>query len=216
MDRRKFLTVSGVSLGAGALYTMAPLLAGNAEGGELARQLGRQNGERPTPFTVFQLSDTHVGWEGALGTKAFERALEVVSGLAPGPDIVLFTGDLTHDTEAAGEHAARMNRFQEIPGRLKGPKVYHVPGEHDAGLDGGELYRSVFGPTFYSFDHKGFHFIALDNVSRAKPEVGGERVPGWPRTSRAFPARRPSWSSPTGRFSTCGPIGSGSRATGTM
>ena len=68
MDRRKFLTVSGVSLGAGALYTMAPLLAGNAEGAELARQLGRQNGERPTPFTVFQLSDTHVGWEGALGT----------------------------------------------------------------------------------------------------------------------------------------------------
>jgi hypothetical protein len=175
MDRRKFLTVSGVSLGAGALYTMGPLLAGNAEGAELARQLGRQNGERPTPFTIYQLSDTHVGWDGALGTKAFERAVEVVNGLAPGPDLVLFTGDLTHDTEAPGEHAARMKRFQEIAGRLKVPKVYHVPGEHDAGLDGGELYRSVFGPTFYSFDHKGFHFIALDNVSRAKPEVGAEQ-----------------------------------------
>ena len=81
MDRRKFLTVSGVSLGAGALYTMAPLLAGNAEGAELARQLGRQNGERPTPFTVFQLSDTHVGWDGALGTKAFERAVEDLLGI---------------------------------------------------------------------------------------------------------------------------------------
>lgn len=175
MDRRKFLTVTGVSLGAGALYTMAPLLASNAEGAELARQLGRENGERPTPFTVFQLSDTHVGWDGALGTQAFERAVEVVNGLAPGPDLVLFTGDLTHDTEAPGEHAARMKRFQEIAGRLNVPKVYHVPGEHDAGLDGGELYRSVFGPTFYSFDHKGFHFIALDNVSRAKPEVGEEQ-----------------------------------------
>jgi 3',5'-cyclic AMP phosphodiesterase CpdA len=175
MDRRKFLTVSGVSLGAGALYTMSPLLAGNAEGAELARQLGRQNGERPTPFTVFQLSDTHVGWEGALGTQAFERAVDVVNRLAPGPDLVLFTGDLTHDTEAPGEHAARMKRFQEIAGRLKVPKVYHVPGEHDAGLDAGELYRSLFGPTFYSFDHKGFHFVALDNVSRAKPEVGAEQ-----------------------------------------
>lgn len=191
MDRRKFLTVSGVSLGAGALYTMAPLLTGSAEGAELARQLGRQNGERPTPFTVFQLSDTHVGWDGALGTKAFERAVEVVNGLTPGPDLVLFTGDLTHDTEAPGEHAARMTRFQEIAGRLKVPKVYHVPGEHDAGLDGGELYRSVFGPTFYSFDHKGFHFIALDNVSRAKPEVGAEQRAWLAKDLARFPQTAP-------------------------
>jgi 3',5'-cyclic AMP phosphodiesterase CpdA len=175
MDRRKFLQVSGVSLGAGALYTMAPRLADNAEGAELARQLGLMNGERPTPFTLYQLSDTHVGWDGQLGTAAFERAVEVVNRLAPAPDLVLFTGDLTHDSEDAGEHAARMKRFQEIAGRLKVPKLYQVPGEHDAGLDGGELYRSVFGPTSYSFDHKGFHFIALDNVSLAKPEVGAEQ-----------------------------------------
>jgi len=175
MDRRRFLTVSSVSLGVGALYTMAPCLTGDAEGAELARLLGRENGERPVPFRVFQLSDTHVGWDGALGTAAFERAVDLVNGLAPAPDLVLFTGDLTHDSEKAGEHAERMRRFQEIAGRLRVPKVYHVPGEHDAGLDGGQLYRDVFGPTFYSFDHKGFHFIALDNVSRAKPEVGQEQ-----------------------------------------
>src|SRR5258706_4546824 len=69
MDRRKFLRVSGVSLGAGALYALAPGLAGDVEGAETARRLGDKNGERPTPFTVFQLSDTHVGWDGALGTK---------------------------------------------------------------------------------------------------------------------------------------------------
>jgi 3',5'-cyclic AMP phosphodiesterase CpdA len=191
MDRRKFLTVSGISLGAGALYTMAPLLTGNAEGAELASLLGRQNGERPTPFRVFQLSDTHVGWDGALGTKAFERAVEVVNGLTPAPDLVLFTGDLTHDTEVPGEHAARMKRFQEIAAGLRVPKVYHVPGEHDAGLDGGELYRSVFGPTFYSFDHKGFHFIALDNVSRAKPEVGAEQRAWLAKDLARFPKTAP-------------------------
>lgn len=191
MDRRKFLTVSGISLGVGALYSMAPLLGRGAEGAELARQLGRRNGERPAPFTVFQLSDTHVGWDGALGTKAFERAVEVVNGLAPGPDLVLFTGDLTHDTEDRGEHAARMKRFQEIAGRLRGPKVYHVPGEHDAGLDGGALYRGVFGPTFYSFDHKGFHFIALDNVSLARPEVGVEQRAWLARDLARFPRTAP-------------------------
>jgi hypothetical protein len=191
MDRRKFLTVSGVSLGAGALYTMAPRLVADAEGAELARQLGRQNGERPTPFRVFQLSDTHVGLGGAVGTTAFERAVDVVNGLAPAPDLVLFTGDLTHDTEAPGEHAARMKQFQEIAGRIKVPKVYHVPGEHDAGLDGGELFRSVFGPTFYSFDHKGFHFIALDNVSRAKPEVGEEQRAWLAKDLARFPKTAP-------------------------
>jgi hypothetical protein len=185
------LTVTGVSLGAGALYTMAPRLGTSVEGAELARQLGRQNGERPAPFTVFQLSDTHVGWDGTLGTQAFERAVDVVNGLAHAPDLVLFTGDLTHDTEAPGEHAARMQRFREIAGRLKGPKVYHVPGEHDAGLDAGELYRSVFGPTFYSFDHKGFHFIALDNVSRAKPEIGAEQRAWLTKDLARFPKTAP-------------------------
>jgi hypothetical protein len=175
----------------GALYTMAPLLAGQAEGAEFARLLGRQNGERPAPFTVFQLSDTHVGWDGVLGTRAFERAVEVVNRITPGPDLVLFTGDLTHDTEAPGEHAARMRRFQEIAGRLKVPKLYHVPGEHDAGLDGGELYRSMFGPTFYSFDHKGFHFIALDNVSLAKPEVGAEQRAWLAKDLQRFPKTAP-------------------------
>jgi 3',5'-cyclic AMP phosphodiesterase CpdA len=51
-----------------------------------------------------------------------------------------------------------------------------VPGEHDAAIDGGALYREMFGETSYSFDHRGVHFVALDNVSRPKPEVGPERI----------------------------------------
>ena len=30
------------------------------------------------------------------------------------PDLVLFTGDLTHDTEEKDVHAQRMKQFQEI------------------------------------------------------------------------------------------------------
>ncbi len=191
MDRRHFLKVSGVSLGVGALYTLAPRLADVAEGSDLAAALGRRNGERPEPFTVFQLSDTHVGWDGPVGTRAFERAVEVVNGLSPAPDLVLFTGDLTHDSEAPGERAARMQRFREIAGRLNVAKVHCVPGEHDAGLDGGELFRGVFGPTSYSFDHKGVHFVALDNVSRAKPEVGAEQRAWLARDLARFPATTP-------------------------
>ena len=84
-----------------------------------------------------------------------------------------------------------MSLFKEISGRLKVAKVYHVPGEHDAGLDGGELFRNVFGPTYYSFDHRGMHFIALDNVSRARPEVGTEQRAWLAKDLARFPRTAP-------------------------
>jgi 3',5'-cyclic AMP phosphodiesterase CpdA len=175
IDRRAFLRITGLSLGAGALYRVAPALASGQAGGDLARQQRLASGEAVTPFTFVQLSDTHVGFSGPpnpTGAAAFERAVAIVNALSPRPDLILFTGDLTHDSETPGEPAARMRRFQEIAAGLQIPMRRMIPGEHDAGLDGGALYREVFGETSYSFDHKGVHFIALDNVSRARPEVG--------------------------------------------
>jgi hypothetical protein len=176
-DRRSFLKVSGAALGIGVLYQVAPLAT--AEASETFRLLGRHSGEGVTPFSFIQLSDAHVGFNGPpdpLGTKAFERAVEMVNALPQQPDLVLFTGDLTHDSEDKDVHAKRMASFREIASRLKTKKLMCVPGEHDAGLDGGALFRDNFGPTNYSFDHRGVHFIALDNVSRAKPEVGSEQL----------------------------------------
>jgi 3',5'-cyclic AMP phosphodiesterase CpdA len=111
-----------------------------------------------------------------LGTKAFERAVEIVNQLPQRPDLVLFTGDLTHDSEDKDIHSQRMKQFMEISKRMNVPTIKYVPGEHDAGLDGGALYRDIFGESYYSFDHRGVHFIGLDNVSRAKPEIGPEQL----------------------------------------
>ncbi len=191
LDRRRFLRIAGTSMGVGALYTVFPRLAGSAEAAEAARRLGLKNGERPSPFTFAQLSDAHVGFDGPIGTRALEKAVDIINGLPQPPDLILFTGDLTHDTEKPGEHATRMNRFREISGQLKVAKIYHVPGEHDAGLDGGELYRNVFGPTHYSFDHRGVHFVALDNVSRARPEVGPEQRAWLAKDLARFPRTAP-------------------------
>ncbi len=71
VDRRRFLRIAGVSLGAGALYRVAAPARG--EGGRLMNLLGKSNGEKPTPFSFVQFSDTHVGFSGPpdpLGTKA--------------------------------------------------------------------------------------------------------------------------------------------------
>jgi len=194
IDRRSFLRLAGMSLGAGALYRVAPAWASDGLAADTTRLLARANGEPVTPFTFVQLSDTHVGFAGPpnpTGTRAFERAVEVVNALPVKPELVLFTGDLSHESEVPGEHAARMKRFQAIAGRLAVPLRKMVPGEHDAGLDGGELYRSVFGETSYSFDHRGVHFVALDNVSRAKPEVGAAQLAWLKKDLARFPPTAP-------------------------
>ncbi len=185
IDRRSFLRISAASIGFGALYRVAPALA--AGGSDTARQMARKNGEGVTPFSFVQLSDTHVGFQGPpnpAGTKAFERAVEIVNGLREPPDLILFTGDLSHDSEVQDERIGRMRRFKEIAGRLKVKTQKTIPGEHDAGIDGGTLYRELFGESSYSFDHRGVHFVALDNVSRPKPEVGAERI-AWLRKDLA-------------------------------
>jgi 3',5'-cyclic AMP phosphodiesterase CpdA len=193
-DRRKFLKITGVTLGAGALYQFAAPALGEGVGGRVMDLLGKKNGERPTPFSFVQFSDTHVGFNGPpdpLGTQAFERAVTMVNALPQRPDLVLFTGDLTHDSEKPGEHADRMKRFREIASRLNVPLVKVVPGEHDAALDGGALFRDAFGETHHSFDHRGVHFIGLDNVSLGKPAVGAEQLAWLQKDLARFPKTAP-------------------------
>jgi len=158
------------------------------------RTLADLNGEPPAAFSFMQLSDTHVGFNGPpdpLGTKAFENAVTTINRLKVRPELVIITGDLTHDAESPDEHAKRYRLFKEIAGRIGGAKIKVVPGENDAALDGGVMFREFMGPTYYSFDHRGVHFIALDNVSGGRPAVGAEQL-AWMKSDLArFPATAP-------------------------
>jgi predicted phosphodiesterase len=194
MDRRSFLRIAGMSLGIGVVYEFAPFLASHAEAGHITNFFNKANGEAPASFTFAQFSDPHVGFQGPpdpLGTKAFETAVELINKNGQHPDFVLFTGDLTHDTESRDVHAQRMTLFKSIAGRINTSALHMVPGENDAALDGGVLYREHFGETHYSFDHKGVHFVALDNVSRGRPEIGSEQL-AWLKADVArFPTTAP-------------------------
>ena len=193
-DRRSFLRVAGTSLGIGALYSVMPSLARSANAQAVARTLADLNGEAPAPFSFVQLSDTHVGFNGPpdpLGTKAFESAVATINGLKNRPELVIVTGDLTHDADSPDEHAKRFKLFKTISGKIGGAQIKVVPGENDAALDGGDMFREYMGPTHYSFDHRGVHFIALDNVSRGRPEVGVEQL-AWMKADLArFPKTAP-------------------------
>jgi calcineurin-like phosphoesterase family protein len=194
IDRRSFLRIAGTSLGIGVVYQFAPSLTRRAEAGVVSDFFKKVNGEAPTSFTFAQFSDPHVGFQGPpdpLGTKAFEGAVELINKSTSRPDFVLFTGDLTHDVEGRDGHAQRMQLFKSIAGRINTSAIHTVPGENDAALDGGVLYREHFGESHYSFDHKGVHFVALDNVSRGHPEVGPDQLT-WLKTDVArFPKTAP-------------------------
>jgi hypothetical protein len=69
-----------------------------------------------------------------------------------------------------------MAKAKEIIGGLKIKDIHYLAGEHDASLDKGAAFKEFFGQTTYAFDHKGVHFIALDNVSDPKANIGAEQL----------------------------------------
>lgn len=130
-------------------------------------------------FFFLQLSDTHWGFSGPPNPDAantLKKAVAAVNGLAQQPDFIVFTGDLTHTTDDAAERRKRMAEFRAIVAELKVKALRFMPGEHDAALDRGAAYQEFFGKTHYTFDHKGIHFIALDNVSDPAAAIGAEQL----------------------------------------
>ena len=109
--------------------------------------------------------------------------------------------------------AQAYGEFREIVGALKVRDVRFMPGEHDASLDSGKAFKEFFGDTHYTFDHKGVHFIVIDNVSDPMAAIGDEQLQWLRRTWRSNPGTRASSSSPTVRCSTSTRNGIGRRAT---
>jgi len=161
IDRRDFLKLAGLG---GAVFVSG--LAGCAGMG----------GAKQEDFYFVQLSDTHWGFKGpALNPDAegtLQKAVAAVNALAFEPDFIVFTGDLTHTTDDPKERRRRLAEFRDIAGALRNRNVRFMPGEHDASLDNGQAWKEFFGPSTYSFDHKGVHFIAIDNVSDASARIG--------------------------------------------
>lgn len=167
MERRDFLALS--ALGVGVVFASG--LAG------CATTMGTSAGTKD--FYFVQLSDVHWGYKGAANPDAaitLQKAVASVNALSAPPDFIVFTGDLTHTTDDPVERRRRLAEFKTIVSDLKVKTVYFMPGEHDASLDHGAAYKELFGETHYAFDHKGVHFIAIDNVSDPGATIGDEQL----------------------------------------
>ena len=164
IDRRSFLKLSAV--GGGAVFMSG--LYGQALASE-----GYDD------FYFVQLSDVHWGFSGPANPDALntlKKAIASVNALEVKPDFIVFTGDLTHTTDDPKERRLRMAQFKEIAATLEVKTVRFLAGEHDASLDAGTAFKEFFGPTNYSFEHKGVHFIAIDNVSDPGARIGDAQL----------------------------------------
>jgi predicted phosphodiesterase len=168
-DRRGFLKCMAWA-GTGALF---------AFDGGIGSSIGLESalaapvkGTGPTPFSFVQLSDSHIGFNkppNADARATFREAIAKVKALPNRPDFIIHTGDVSQ--------LSRDDEFDDAEQMLKetGLPVFFVPGEHDMlDPDGGKAFHDRFGKGtrgagWYSFDHRGVHFIALVNVADLKP-----------------------------------------------
>ncbi|MFI4931897.1 MAG: metallophosphoesterase family protein [Burkholderiales bacterium] len=170
MDRRHFLNLAAV--GGGAVF------ASGLAGCTAAQTQGMSQGDYKD-FYFVQLSDVHWGYEGPANPDSkvtLRKAVATVNALPTQPEFIVFTGDLTHTTDDPAERRRRMAEFKSIVADLKVKTVRFMPGEHDASLDRGAAFKEFFGDTSYAFDHKGVHFIAIDNVSDPGAKIGDEQL----------------------------------------
>jgi Calcineurin-like phosphoesterase len=166
INRRDFLKLTAA--GGSAIYISR--LAGCAS---------MTHGVSADEFYFVQLSDTHWGYKGEANPEAantLKKAVAAVNELTEQPDFIMFTGDLTHTTDDPAERRKRLGEFREIVKELKVKNVRFMPGEHDGSLDRSEAFKEFFGETHYTFEHKGVHFIVLDNVSDPAAQIGDEQL----------------------------------------
>jgi 3',5'-cyclic AMP phosphodiesterase CpdA len=142
-----------------------------------SRTFGQSGAETQKPtFTFAQISDSHLGFAREPNkdvAATLNLAVAKINALPEAPAFVLHTGDLTH--------LAKPEEFDACAEILKGVKagaLGYVPGEHDFDGDGNKEYlrrhgKGTQGLGWYSFDHKGVHFVGLVNVANAKSGSGG-------------------------------------------
>jgi 3',5'-cyclic-AMP phosphodiesterase len=150
-------------VGTGLVWTMT--------GGVPTSRLFAATGKSAQPsggaeFSFVQISDSHIGFNKPANqdvTGTLKLAIDRINELPGSHDFLLHTGDISHSSKPAEFDAAG-----QIVKSAKVGQTFYVPGEHDTASDDGALYLEHFGKGttgtgWYSFNHKGVHFVGLNN-----------------------------------------------------
>jgi len=173
LDRRKFLKTLAVASAATAFPTLSPFHAIGTSA------LGS--------FDFVFFTDTHIQPEldAAHGCDMCFRKIASTN-----PEFAIMGGD--HVFDAFGVNGARALKVYDLYSQteqLLGMPLHHAIGNHDvfgvlsssgvAPTDpayGKKMYQDRMGQTYYSFDHKGYHFVILDSIQPTSDRLWEARV----------------------------------------
>jgi hypothetical protein len=146
-----------------------------AASGRSSFDFGLIRQSQPRTFSFVHASDPHI--EPA-NVNRFRRFRQMTDSLNPA--FVLMGGDLVRDAMSQTESSARayFDLFVSESKAFHTP-MWTIPGNHDHygiipsrshadpnnPLYNRGMYRSYFGPDYYSFNYGGIHFIGLNTIS---------------------------------------------------
>ena len=128
-------------------------------------------------FSFAFLTDIHLQPEKN-AVAGFRQAIDTINRL--NPDFVITGGDLVMDAldQTHGRVDSLYTLYKEVSSELNMP-VYNSVGNHEVygwhrdeeGIEsnpdfGKKMFEKKMGKRYYSFDHKGWHFIILDAIDR--------------------------------------------------
>jgi len=160
IDRRGFLECMAWA-GTGMVWAMNGGVLSSKPFGQMAHP------DMGAAFTFVQISDSHIGFNKEANrdvTATLQEAVNKINALEHTPDFIIHTGDLSHLSKPA-----EFDTLDQVLRSARSGQTFCVPGEHDMLADNGRTYlerygKGTKGAGWYSFDHKGVHFIGLVNV----------------------------------------------------
>ena len=173
IDRRGFLQCMAWA-GTGVIWTITG-------GVPTSKLLGADTKTSGNDFSFVQISDSHIGFNkpaNADVTGTMKAAIDKINALTKQPEFLIHTGDLTHQSKPA-----EFDGMDQVLKSARAKEVFYVPGEHDTSVDDGKAYLERYGKNakgkgWYSFDHKGVHFVGLVNVMQLEGmgKLGADQI----------------------------------------
>ena len=171
IDRRSFLKTTG----AAAAFAALPPFARAAQP------------PAPASFQFAFLTDTHIEPE-LNAPQGCDLAFRKIAAFKP--DFAIMGGDHVYDANAVDATRANLvfDLYKKTEQALQMP-LHHTIGNHDifgvnqkSGIAtsdpayGKKMFQDRIGRTYYSFDHKGHHFIILDSIQPTEDRQWEARI----------------------------------------
>ncbi|HZU25313.1 MAG TPA: metallophosphoesterase [Bryobacteraceae bacterium] len=159
VDRRGFLKCMAWA-GTGVVWTIS--------GGIPSSRVFGASESPEGELSFVQISDSHIGFNKPANpdvTATLQLTVDRINALQHPPEFIIHTGDLSHTSKPA-----EFDTMDQVLKSARAKTVFCVPGEHDTSIDDGKQFlarygRGTSGNGWYSFDHKGVHFVGLNNCA---------------------------------------------------